>query len=125
MRRYVVCGRACADLRVCASILTRMHLQVGVQTVMIDEITEQMNAADEALVNMNRKLRDILKQAGGGTGVCVCVRARALTYACECVNVRVNARMRQHVRACLRVRVCVHVCCVYVCALILACTHQE
>ena len=62
-----------------------MHWQVGVQTVMIDEITEQMNAADEALVNMNRKLRDILKQAGGGTGVCVCVsvcvRARSRTPA--------------------------------------------
>ena len=72
-----------------------MHVQVGVQTVMIDEITEQMNAADEALVNMNRKLRDILKQAGGGTGVCVCV----CVCVCACVRAR-GAHVRMRVREC-------------------------
>ena len=93
-----------------------MHLQVGVQTVMIDEITEQMNAADEALVNMNRKLRDILKQAGGGTGVCVCVCARAHVRlrvrecACKCANASTCACMSacKSVCACV-LRVCMRI----------------
>jgi Na+-translocating ferredoxin:NAD+ oxidoreductase RNF subunit RnfB len=50
---------------------------------MLDDIDAQLQSADKALLNMNRKMHAVLQEAGGGCGVAVnlCLVAVLLSIA--------------------------------------------
>ncbi|EKX35565.1 Qc-snare [Guillardia theta CCMP2712] len=56
-----------AGLQRLRAIATDIHNEVRVQAVMIDEIAIKADNAENQLTNMNRKMHNVLKQAGGAS----------------------------------------------------------
>mmetsp|Transcript_24824 Transcript_24824/g.56031 ORF Transcript_24824/g.56031 Transcript_24824/m.56031 type:complete len:277 (-) Transcript_24824:29-859(-) len=56
-----------AGLQRLRSIATDIHNEVRVQAVMIDEIAVKADNAEDQLLNMNRKMHNVLRQAGGAS----------------------------------------------------------